>query len=365
MLAKRIETFEEFQAQPESLRGLYFGTDSGKLQSVIVAQQFSTDFLMYIFKLADIIREIEDIKPGADFLQTLCSNKRVTLLFEQPSTRTRVSFEAACQILGINPILVTDPTTSSQYKGETGLDTVQTLSEYVDLLIIRHSAPGFVENAAWHLSRTRRKIPVINAGSSQDQHPTQALLDVYTMYRKFRKSGGFDGKVITFVGDLRSRTVRSNVYLLRNFPGIKLQFCAPPDHQIEDDIINFLDKHQVDYEIFNVFGKEQIEVSDAIYMTRFQNDYDKNDPDRASRVIAGFTMGLIQLGWLKPDAIVAHPLPRRLELDPACDVDPRIVIWSETRNGLWIRVALEAIIFGVDNVIKNHPDYTAMFNRKV
>lgn len=358
-----INTFEEFKTLSEKERGEFFGSDSGKLLSVIFAQQFNTDFLRYIFKLAAVIREISITKRGRDHLRTLCSDRVAELFFRQSSTRTRNSFQVACLKLGMQIVLNGDEAAESTSKGESELDMAHTLGIYSDLMILRHPEPGFVEEAAWHLARTGEKIPVINAGSSQDQHPTQALLDAFTMFEHFQQYDGFSGKTITFVGDLRSRTVRSNVYLLRNFPGITFQFCAPENHQIEKDIISFLEKHEIQYRICNQFGRPEITCSDVIYMTRLQNDYDRNDPDRTNRVIEGFVFGLTQLEWLRHDAIIMHPLPRRGELDVKCDKDPRIKIWKQTKNGLWIRMALLTIIFGQDNVLKNDVNFASMFIR--
>jgi len=330
----------------------------GKLKSVIFSQQFDVKLMEKVFRLADVIRQVEDNYEGALFLQSLLPHKRALLYFAQHSTRTRTSFEIACKLLGMQTTIVTDTSTSSEYKGESPLDNIQTLSEYVDVIAMRHPTKGFVEQAAWHLqAKTRRPKPIINAGSSQDQHPTQALLDAYTMYRKFKKAGGINKKVIGFVGDLKSRTVRSNVYLSRNYKDVKLLFCAPRKHQIDEDMIGFLEKHNIQYELRYKFNKAEIEIMDVIYLTRLQNDYDVDDPNRATRIIKGFDLTKKKSKWMKHYAIIMHPLPRRGELSDEMDQDERTRIWSQVRNGMWVRAALICLIFGVDLRIKTkYPD---------
>jgi aspartate carbamoyltransferase catalytic subunit len=361
-ISEREFNWYKFWLQEESEKGKWFGTEDEKLHSVVFSQQFDLEFLMYIFKLSDAIRRIEDTKPGAVYLKKLLIGKCLMLYFIQPSSRTFESFQRAGQILGMDTIDVQDARVSSEFKGESGLDSGQTHGTYADAFVVRHPDPSYSEKLAWHLLRTKRKRPVINGGSGQEQHPTQAILDAYTMYRHFREINGFFGKRITFVGDLRSRVVRSNVYLLRNFPGIKLRFCAPQEYQIEEDMIDFLKKHSIEYEIRNCFSEAEIVDSDVIYMTRLQNDNDENDPYRRTRIIPGFQLGKKEQPWLKPNAIVMHPLPKRKELCIEAEDDPRIRIWSQVRNGMWIRAALLAIIFGVDKAIKANSDYSCLFS---
>jgi aspartate carbamoyltransferase catalytic subunit len=176
------------------------------------------------------------------FLQDLLSEKRAMLYFAQPSTRTFLSFYAACQILGMQAAEVRDAHTSSEVKGESQEDSVRTFSSYFDMIIMRHPQGGFAERIAWMLSRTDRPVPVINAGSGKDQHPTQALLDIYTLQRSLEKRrGGLEGAKIAFVGDLlRGRTVRSLSLLLTHYPGVKQYFVAPEPLQIGTDILGKL-----------------------------------------------------------------------------------------------------------------------------
>ena len=174
-------------------KGPYFSTDDRPYHALI-AQQFTRPMLNRLCDLATQIRRIAKTRGGVLFLKDLLAEKKAMLYFAQPSTRTFLSFYAACQIAGIEPAEVRDTTTSSELKGESPEDTVRTFSSYFDIIIMRHPMGGFAERIAWLLSNTDRSIPVINAGSGKDQHPTQALLDIYTLERSFEDAGGIEGK---------------------------------------------------------------------------------------------------------------------------------------------------------------------------
>lgn len=267
------------------------------------------------------------------------------LYFVQPSTRTFLSFYSACQVLGIKCAEVRDPKTSSEVKGESEEDTVRTFSSYMDMIIMRHPEANFAEKIALLLNETERPVPVINAGSGKDQHPTQALLDIYTLDRSFIHRGGIDSKKIAFVGDLmRGRTVRSLARLLTEFEDVKQYFVAPECYQVGKDILEYLDKKGIAYELVDSF-EEIIPEVDAIYMTRLQDEWDAVDGTKAEVDIGSFAFREEHLQLLKPDAILMHPLPRRHEIAVDVDKDPRAAYWRQVRNGMWIRVALIAIIF--------------------
>lgn len=311
----------------------------------IKVQQFSRDFLEEICDLADKIREIAKTKAGTEYLSSTLNHKQAMLYFVQPSTRTFLSFYSACQILGIKCAEVRDPKTSSEVKGESEEDTVRTFSSYFDLIIMRHPQANFAEKIAGMLDRTERLVPVINAGSGKDQHPTQALLDVYTLRRSFHHRGGIDGKQIVFAGDLlRGRTVRSLAVLLTRYQGVKQYFVAPPEFQIGQDILEFLDKQGVEYELTENF-EAVIQGADAIYMTRLQDEWDSADHTNSTIDIERFSLRERHLQMLKADAVILHPLPRRLEIDMAIDSDPRAGYWRQVRNGMWARAALIAMTF--------------------
>ena len=163
-------------------------TRNGRLFDVIFAQQFDRPFLDFICSLTNQVRRIAKTRTGSEKLRSLLAHKRAMLYFTQPSTRTFLSFYNACHILGLKASEIRDTTTSSEVKGESPEDTIRTFASYVNLIILRHPEAGFAEKTAWVLNQSDRPIPVINGGSGPDQHPTQALLDIYTLERSFENS---------------------------------------------------------------------------------------------------------------------------------------------------------------------------------
>ncbi len=338
--------------------GLYekgkFLIDGNHVEHALIAQQFGRKELDYLGELATKIRFIAKTREGMDFLNSQLPHKRAMLYFTQPSTRTFLSFFAACQILGLRIGNVRDTATSSEFKGETQEDSVRSFSSYYDLIVMRTKKKGLAERMAWVLANSERPIPIINAGSGQDQHPTQALLDIYTLQRSFEGIGGIDGKTVMFVGDLaRGRTVRSLAGLLTNYAGVKLLFVAPEQLQISDEILKLLDDADVSYEITSEF-EERIPEANAIYMTRIQDEWDAHKGESAKVDTTKFCFKAEHLDVLKKDAVLMHPLPRRNEISTDVDHDPRAVYWRQMRNGMWIRTALIANIFAVDKSILNY-----------
>ncbi len=348
---KQID-WTEYLALPVNDRAPYFLRDD-KPYHVLFAQQYDRPTMERLCDLATRVRRIAKTRGGMRFLQDLLCEKRAMLYFAQPSTRTFLSFYAACQILGMQTAEVRDASTSSEIKGESQEDSVRTFSSYFDLLIMRHPVGGFAERIAWMLSQSDRPVPVINAGSGKDQHPTQALLDIYTLQRSFEDRGGIDGKQVAFVGDLaRGRTVRSLACLLRHFKGVKAYFVAPDALQMGGDILAVLDAAGMAYEVTDDF-RSIIPVADAIYMTRLQDEWDDEQESESPNTNA-FHFQVEDLDILQPHAILMHPLPRRHEIDPAVDRDPRAMYWRQVRNGMWIRVALMLTIFERDNEVDRY-----------
>ncbi len=318
------------------------------------SQQFDRELLDHLCVLADKIRDIARSKKGMEYLMSLLNHKRAMLYFVQPSTRTFLSFYSACQILGIQCAEVRDTRTSSEVKGESEEDTVRTFSSYYDFIIMRHPKANFAQRIAQLLDDSERNVPIINAGSGKDQHPTQALLDIYTLQRSFPYRGSIDGLKIAFVGDLvRGRTCRSLAALLSKFDGVKQYFVAPEECQMGSDILEILDRAGSSYEMVEDFTSVIPEV-DAIYMTRLQDEWDKEDGISRPIDISKYSFNPEHLSLLKPDAILMHPLPRRKEIHPDVDRDPRAAYWRQVRNGMWARAALIAAIFGTD---RNIDDY--------
>ncbi len=338
---------------------------NGQIFHVIMAQQFLREFIDEICLLADMIREINSSRHGADFLQRLLPHRRAMIYFTQPSTRTFLSFACACQILGMRYNEVRDPKTSSEVKGESEEDAVRVFSQYFDVIIMRHPMEGFSEKTAHMINRMHRTIPVINGGSGRDQHPTQALLDIYTLYQSFsggslvRRAAGiqidpFPGKVIGMVGDLqRGRTVRSLSYLLCRYPGVTIHFISPPELGIGEDILEYLREHEVEYHISQELDPLLPEL-DAVYMTRIQDEHDAMAGQSSRIDYSRFYLTPDKLERAKPTMAILHPLPRRQEIHVDCDADPRAKYWQQVQNGMWMRAALLAYVFNTEERIRSY-----------
>lgn len=345
------EGWEEFYSKPVDAK-LDFFKQKDRIFDVIFAQQFDRQFLKLLSELADKIRLLAKTKMGAQKLSNLLPHKRAMLYFVQPSTRTFLSFQNACYLLGLNVSESRGTSTSSEVKGESPEDTIRTFASYVDLIISRHPEAGFAEKTAWVLNQTDRPVPVLNGGSGPDQHPTQALLDIYTLKREFKDIGGLDGKTIAMVGDLkRGRTVRSLSYLMKNYKDVTLYFVAPEVFRMKDDIKSFLKKHGISYHETDDFESVMPKV-DAIYMTRIQNEY-AADPNKETESFPAFHFKKEHLAKIHPHCAIMHPLPRRYEIEVAVDKDPRAAYWRQERNGMWIRAALIAYVFRVEQEILN------------
>jgi aspartate carbamoyltransferase catalytic subunit len=331
-------------------KGAYFRSPP---HHMLIAQQFSRAQLEQLCELATMIRRIAKHREGANFLKTLLSDKRAMLYFAQPSSRTYLSFNSACQILGLSTMDVRDSKTSSEVKGESPEDTIRTFSSYADLIIMRHPVGGFCERVAWMLSNTNRVLPVLNAGSGADQHPTQALLDIYTLSRSFEELGGIDGKSVAFVGDLkRGRTVRSLAWLLTLYSDVKIYFVAPSSLQIGADVLELLDAAGMEYEVTQDFSAV-MPKADALYMTRIQDEWD-SDGESTTLDARQFCVDETHLDILKKSAVIMHPLPRREEISTKIDDDPRAMYWRQMRNGMWARAALILSTFGREDEVAEY-----------
>ena len=361
-----------------------------RLRHVIFSGQFTPSMLDDLASTADKIRVLSKNREGQDFLINLLHHKRAMLYFTQPSTRTFLSFMAACQILGITCNEVRDPTTSSETKGETRFDSLRMFSSYFDLIIMRSKLPKLAESCAYLMndleSTDNRSVPILNAGSGADEHPTQALLDIYTLQRTFQFADpqattvaarleelrqaypqlteGLANKVYGFCGDIgRGRTVRSLASLLANYEGVTLIFIAPDDPTLalHDDLrTRLLDRGVkiLEVESFDdlIDGKPIIEALDALYMTRIQKEHNApGDEEKfAALDLARYKLTPKLTARMKTYAPILHPFPRDQhfgEIPPEIDNDPRAMYFRQARNGMWIRAALLASVFDVDHQI--------------
>lgn len=354
-LNSQDELFLTFHQKTATEKVEFFKRD-GRIFDMIISQQLDREFLDTIYKITNMLRDISKTKEGSLFLQNLLPHKRAMLYFAQPSSRTFLSFENACHILGIKTSEIRDTSVSSEVKGESSDDSLRTFSSYTDLVIMRHKGRDSAERAAWLLNTfSNRPVPVINGGSGADQHPTQAILDIYTLQRSFHEIGGLDGKTILMVGDLkRGRTVRSLSYLMKNYKNIKVIFAAPKAFQMEDDILEYLDEHKIPYTIETEKMERVLPLADAIYMTRIQDEHDDLAGKSGKIDISNFKLKLSHMDKIKKSAVILHPFPRRDEIDVAIDPDPRAKYWRQERNGMWTRAALIAFIFNVHSEILNY-----------
>ena len=219
---------------------------------------------------------------------------------------------------------------------------------------MRTQEKGLAEHMAWALSSSDRPVPILNAGSGKDQHPTQALLDIYTLHRSFEKRGGLRNRTVMYVGDLaRGRTVRSLSNLLTNYEGIRHVFVAPPQLQIGQDILDMLRAHGAEYEVSDDM-RAWLPRVDAVYMTRIQDEWDETKGESARIDTSRFKIGPEEMRLLGPSAILMHPLPRRDEISTECDSDPRAKYWRQMRNGMWVRTALIAATFDCGEAIDRY-----------
>ena len=219
---------------------------------------------------------------------------------------------------------------SSAVKGETLEDTIRILNGYhPHVIVLRYHEEGGAQRAA-QISR----VPIVNAGDGTGQHPTQALLDIFTIQEEL---GGIDGISIALVGDLnRGRTVRSLAYLLGKFEGIHIHLVSPPSLKIRQDMKDYLDRHHVPYEEHTDL-REVADKVDVVYQTRTQWERGPQERDETSS-FCRVNQEVLEL--MRPRAIIMHPLPRNEEIDPCIDSDPRAAYFRQAENGLYVRMAL-------------------------
>jgi aspartate carbamoyltransferase catalytic subunit len=262
-------------------------------------------------------------------------DKVMASLFYRPSTRTRFSFESAMYRLG-GKVLSTESAKSfsSAIEGEQLEDTIRIISNYCDVIVLRHNEEGGSQRAA-----AVSLVPIINAGDGGGgQHPTQALLDLYTIYNECKT---LDGLSVAMIGALDTgRTVRSLAYLLSKFERVKLYFLAPPEMQIKQDIVSYLQEHDVSFQLESD-PSEIIPKVDVVYQTRIDRErLQGKDVD-----LSQYNINPDMLKRMKSDAIIMHPLPRSVEIDPMVDLDPRAAYFRQSQNGLFVRMALLTMLF--------------------
>ena len=309
------------------------------LKHVYESQQFDLELLDIIFKIADEMKNDLLAKPRlyADVLK----GKIMASLFYEPSTRTRFSFESAMSRLG-GSILTTENAKefSSASKGETLYDSTRVMCGYADLIVMRHNEPGSAKMAA-----EVSTVPVINAGDGSGQHPTQALLDLYTIKDHFAT---IDKLTFAMVGDLKyGRTVRSLSYLLTKYNNIKIYYVSPLVCKMDEDIKNYLTTNGVEWEEVNSLEKI-LPLVDCVYMTRIQKERFHNLEDYESAA-GRYILDLKKIKLMKQKSIIMHPLPRVDEISQEVDNDPRAQYFNQAENGLYVRMALLYLLLRNDD----------------
>ena len=283
-------------------------------------------------EIDELIATAEDIIANPAKYQDACDHKVLAALFFEPSTRTRLSFEAAMQRLGGRVIGFSEAGSSSTAKGESLSDTVQTVGCYSDIIVMRHPKEGAPVVAA-----RRAGVPIINAGDGAHNHPTQTLTDLLTIWR-YKHT--FQGLTIGLCGDLKfGRTVHSLVAAMARYTGIKFVFIAPeelkfPRYIIEEE----LESRGIEYKEVSTMEEAMPEL-DVLYMTRVQKERFFNEADYI-RLKDTYILTPDKLEPAKKDMIVMHPLPRVNEISVAVDDDPRAAYFPQAKNGMFIRMAL-------------------------
>ncbi|MGA2979583.1 MAG: aspartate carbamoyltransferase [Terriglobales bacterium] len=303
------------------------------LKHVIESQQFTVPLLMELFERSRGMERVVARGGSLDY-----QNRIMTTLFYAPSTRTRLSFEAAMHRLG-GRVLSTEHAGafSSEIEGEQVEDSIRIISGYSDVIVIRHPEEHGARRAA-----EVSPVPVINAGDGDGgQHPTQALLDLYTIYRQ----RPLDGLSVAIIGELdKGRTARSLAYLLAKFERVKMFFVSPPQLQMKPDILSYLDEHDVCYEleadIDRVIGEVDVVYQTRIRPERISDIVGRENQGRENQSLKRYAIDSTVVRRMKPDALILHPLPRTVELDKSVDADPRALYFRQAMNGLYVRMAL-------------------------
>jgi aspartate carbamoyltransferase catalytic subunit len=299
-------------------------------RDIISIRDFTRAELDHMLSVADQIEPLA--RRGSDMLK----GKIMATLFFEPSTRTKLSFESAMYRLGGTNIGFAEPDATSVQKGENLSDTVRVVESYADILVVRHPLEG-----ASRLASEFARIPVINAGSGSEEHPTQAILDVYTMKRE---CNSIDGLKVAMIGDLRyGRTVHSLAYALSLYSNVKLFLVSPDLLRMRGEVLEDIGR-SVEVEEARDLKKVLNEV-DVIYMTRIQKERFA-DPAEYEAVRGSYRLTQADLEGAKKNAIVMHPLPRVDEVDADVDNTPHARYFQQVWYGLLVRMGLLALVLG-------------------
>ena len=300
-------------------------------QDILAVGQFTPQDIQIIFSRADSMAKLLKTKGSSDELK----GKILANLFYEASTRTSSSFAAAIQRLGGGFIPINDVHYSSVTKGENLADTVRTLQSYADIIVLRHPTIGSAQEAA-----SAATIPIINAGDGVGEHPTQALLDLYTIQKECKR---LDNLTITMVGDLKyGRTVHSLAEIISPYK-VKLNYVAPPELQMPKSLQKQLGSgvEQAQFDSLD----DVLDKTDVLYVTRIQKERFE-DSSKYERLKDVFRIDSRTLQKSPKKMVIMHPLPRVNEIASEVDADPRAAYFRQTKNGLYIRMALLSLLLG-------------------
>ncbi len=301
------------------------------MQHIVAVEQFEREWIEALFAEADEMRTLpSDAEP--------LRGKILASIFYEPSTRTRLSFESAMMRLGGNVISTENARDfSSAMKGETVEDTIRMVAGYADAVAMRHHEEGALARAV-----AVAEVPILNAGDGPGEHPTQALLDLYTIHHEL---GRIDDLRIAMVGDLKyGRTVRSLSLLLRQTNNCHILFVAPPQVDMRDDIKDALDAAGVSWEEQPDLDAA-MSTADVVYQTRIQKERFESEAEYLD-VKGTYVITPEQMKLLGDHAIVMHPLPRVDEIAVEVDADPRAAYFRQAKNGVYVRMALLKQLLG-------------------
>lgn len=300
-------------------------------KDIVSIRDFSKEEIVYILDVAEKMMPIAEGRKKSSML----NGYMMASLFFEPSTRTRLSFETAMKRLGGEVIGFAEALTTSVKKGESLADTIRTAESYCDVIVMRHPKEGSARMAAEFA-----EVPVINGGDGAGHHPTQCLLDLFTIRRE---KGKIEGNKVALLGDLKyGRTVHSLAYALALF-GVDMVFIAPPSLQMPKEVIEECKELGVSLSMKNSI--EDLSDIDVLYVTRIQKERFP-DPEEYLKVAGSYRIDLKVLENVKDDMIIMHPLPRVYEISPEVDETKHAAYFRQAFNGVPVRMALLALVLG-------------------
>lgn len=306
--------------------------------SLVTIADHSKEKILYMIEMASLFEK----QPN----RRLLKDKVVATLFFEPSTRTRLSFETAANRLGARVIGFSDPKATSSSKGETLKDTIMMVSSYADIIVMRH----YLEGAARYAAEVS-PVPVVNAGDGANQHPSQTMLDLYSIYKT---QGTLENLNIFLVGDLKyGRTVHSLLMAMRHF-NPTFHFIAPEELKMPDEYKLYCQHHGIRFEEHTDFDSAVIASADVLYMTRVQRERftDLMEYERVKNV---YVLNNAMLEHTRPNLRILHPLPRVTEIAQDVDANPKAYYFQQAQSGLYAREAILCDVLGmtIDDVKKD------------